>query len=129
HVRTIPVDIRFHSITISKGHLKLTSYLDNLKVTFSGVDYIDGIKHKLYEIDFGRQEFQGSYTGNINFGSSSHFAYWYKQWADSALANTREDFVLAPIAILDKSMPFSEFRSFDRSEEHTSELQSRENLV
>src|SRR5690606_14681755 len=113
HVRTIPVDIRFHSITISKGHLKLTSYLDNLKVTFSGVDYIDGIKHKLYEIDFGREDFQGSYTGNINFGSSSHFAYWYKQWADSALANTREDFVLAPIAILDKSMPFSEFRSFD----------------
>src|SRR5690606_22192080 len=47
HVLTIPVDIRFHSITISKGHLKLTSYLDNLKVTFSGVDYIDGIKHKL----------------------------------------------------------------------------------
>ena len=113
HVRTIAVDIRFHAITISKGHLKLTSYLDNLKVTFSGVDYIDGIKHKLYEIDFGRQEFQGSYTGNINFGSSSHFAYWYKQWADSALANTREDFVLAPIAILDKSMPFSRWESID----------------
>src|SRR5690606_21652826 len=52
YIRTIPVDIRFHSITISKGHLKLTSHLDSLKVTFSGIDYIDGLRNKLYEIDF-----------------------------------------------------------------------------
>src|SRR5690606_3941920 len=80
YVRTVPVEIRFHSIAISIGHLKLTSYLDSLKVTFSGIDYIDGIKSKLYEIDFGRQEFQGAYWNNIDYFDSNHFAYWYKQW-------------------------------------------------
>src|SRR5690606_6089660 len=109
YVRTIPIEIRFHSVMISRGHLKLTSYLDSLKVTFSGIDYIDGLRNKLFEIDFGQQEFQGSYSGSIDYGNSSNFAYWYKQWADSALGNAREDFVLAPIAILDEAMPFSLF--------------------
>lgn len=109
YVRTVPVDIRFHSIVINIGHLKLTSYLDNLKVTFSGIDYIDGIKSKLYEIDFGRQEFQGAYWGEIDFFNELHFAYWYKQWADSGMLGQRDDFILAPIAILDGAMPFSRF--------------------
>lgn len=108
-VRTIPVDIRFHSITIGKGHLKLTSYLDSLKVTFSGIDYIDGIKSKLYELDFGREEFPGAYWGPILFNNDLHFAYWYKEWANSAVFGDRDDFVLAPIAILDESMPFTRF--------------------
>lgn len=113
YVRTIPVEIRFNSITVGQGHLKLTSYLDNLKVTFSGIDYIDGIKSKLYEIDFGREVFEGRYTGPIDFTDTNHFAWSYRLWAQSAIDNERSDFVLAPIAILDESMPFSRFESAD----------------
>src|SRR5690606_35110344 len=111
YARTIPVEIRFHSITIGQGHLKLTSYLDSLKVTFSGIDYIDGIKSKLYEIDFGREVFDGRYTGPIDFTDTSHFAWSYRLWAQSAIDNSRNDFVLAPIAILDHAMPFSRFEA------------------
>ena len=113
NVRTIPVDIRFHSITISKGHLKLTSYLDSLKVTYSGIDYIEDIKSKLFEIDFGRETFSGSFTGPIDYSNISTFAYSYKQWADSAVNADRDDFVLAPVAILDNAMPFSRWESMD----------------
>ncbi|NQD71329.1 hypothetical protein HP439_11415 [Sphingobacterium shayense] len=113
YVRTIPVDIRFHSITISKGHLKLTSYLETLKVTYSGIDYIEDIKSKLYEIDFGRETFDGSFSGGIDYYTSTNFAYSYKQWADSAVNTDRDDFVLAPVAILDKAMPFSRWESMD----------------
>src|SRR5690606_20666735 len=107
YVRTIPVDIRFHSITISKGHLKITSYLDSLKVTYSGIDYIEDIKNKLFEIDFGRETFDGSFSEAVDYNSSANFSFWYKQWADSAVNADRDDFGLAPIAILDNAMPFS----------------------
>src|SRR5690606_15431992 len=100
YVRTAPVNIFFNAISIAKGHLKLTSYMENLKVTFFGVDYIDGIKSKLYELDFGREIFAGSYTGAIDFSNPSNFAYSYKQWAESAVTGNRDDFVVAPIALL-----------------------------
>src|SRR5690606_41424429 len=61
--------------------------------------------------DLGRQEFQGAYWINNEYVDRNHFAYLYKQWADSGMLGQRDDFVLAPIAILDESMPFTRFES------------------
>lgn len=114
NIVTVPCEIRFSSISISRGHLKLMSYMKSLKVSFSGIDHVADAKKKLYEIDFGKEYFfDGTHDTPINFLSGDNWARSYRRWAESALNNTREDFILAPIGIYKNAIPSSRTERID----------------
>ncbi|HIY76404.1 MAG TPA: hypothetical protein H9825_09090 [Candidatus Sphingobacterium stercorigallinarum] len=104
--RSFPCEIRFASVNVAKGQLKLTSYLDTIKVQFVGADVNEDLRKKMYEFDFGRLEFQGEYD-EFDFMDPDNFAYRYKNWASDAAQGMNEKLVVAPLAIKNTKEPES----------------------
>lgn len=105
----LPCQIRFASITIAVGNLQMEKYTDRIVAKFQGVDYLENVRKKLFEIDFGRQYFSGSYQ-TVDFYNPNNFASAYASWAASAANGARPDFVLAPITIVNKNMPNTAYK-------------------
>ncbi|WP_312139509.1 hypothetical protein [Sphingobacterium sp.] len=94
---TFPCVIRFSAIIIAKGHLKLISYFDSIKVQFVGSDVNEDLNKKMFDFDFGRETFAGSFD-TFDFENSNNFAHNYKIWAEDASKGLNEKLVVAPLA-------------------------------
>ncbi|MBP3944416.1 hypothetical protein J5U18_12780 [Sphingobacteriaceae bacterium WQ 2009] len=94
----IPCVIRFESLSISKGRLELDSFDKDIKVRFVGADMNDVIKNKLFDIDFGRESFPGTYQ-DTDYTDARNFASSYKAWSTSLAEGSHPNLIAAPIAI------------------------------
>lgn len=95
--RSVDCKIVFNGLAIASGKLILTKFEKMLTVNFSGLDFNDQLKANLYEINYGKKEFEGEYT-SVDYNKSTNYAYNYKNWAASNAFNSDGDFVIAPIA-------------------------------
>lgn len=107
--------LRFNGLNVLQGHMQLTKFDVNLQVHFIGIDYLDFVGKKLYQLNFGRQYFEGAYS-DVNYDQTSNFSHSYIQWANQLAAGARQDLIAAPVVIKNKNEPLTKFIS--KQDEH-----------
>lgn len=100
--------IRFNGLNVLQGHIQLTKYSNALSLFFIGLDVTEYLKKQLYQLDFGRKYFEGSYA-DVNYDSSFNFMSDYLEWTDELFSASRGDILAAPIAIKETSQPLSDY--------------------
>ncbi len=89
--------IRFNSLNLAHGQIKITSVSENMNAQFLGFDVDEELKKKMYEYEIGTETFSGNFN-TYDFNDSSNFAYQYKNWATNAAQGLDDKLVAAPLA-------------------------------